>query len=169
MITEAWAEDEDAHLTDDGLRQAKARMQTNPISSEELEDGELEEEAESAQAYLNGDSIERFQVKGQRQQSLSARLMCHQGPSAIDSKQKDRPANAGIAVDRQEKSGMPNAVTSGGEISESCFAISTWENLTDFYSVKDEALKNLMMSWYYAGYYTGLYEGQHQVQSTPSK
>lgn len=31
--------------------------------------------------------------------------------------------------------------------------------------VKDEALKNLMMSWYYAGYYTGLYEGQQQ-QST---
>jgi len=24
----------------------------------------------------------------------------------------------------------------------------------------DEALKNLMMSWYWAGYYTGLYEGQ---------
>ena len=32
-------------------------------------------------------------------------------------------------------------------------------------AVKDEALKNLMMSWYYAGYYTGLYEGQQQ-QST---
>ncbi|MCJ1466322.1 hypothetical protein MMC07_004941 [Pseudocyphellaria aurata] len=31
-----------------------------------------------------------------------------------------------------------------------------------FSSVKDEALKNLMMSWYYAGYYTGLYEGQQQ-------
>ena len=41
--------------------------------------------------------------------------------------------------------------------------------MTDFCSVKDEALKNLMMSWYYAGYYTGLYEGQQQVQSTPSK
>lgn len=26
----------------------------------------------------------------------------------------------------------------------------------------DEALKNLMMSWYYAGYYSGLYEGQQQ-------
>ena len=36
--------------------------------------------------------------------------------------------------------------------------------LTSF-ADKDEALKNLMMSWYYAGYYTGLYEGQQQ-QST---
>lgn len=32
-------------------------------------------------------------------------------------------------------------------------------------AVKDESLKNLMMSWYYAGYYTGMYEGQQQ-QST---
>nr|OQO24481.1 hypothetical protein B0A51_07211 [Rachicladosporium sp. CCFEE 5018] len=29
-------------------------------------------------------------------------------------------------------------------------------------SVQDEGLKNLMMSWYYAGYYTGLYEGKQQ-------
>ncbi|MCJ1358652.1 MAG: hypothetical protein MMC33_008652 [Icmadophila ericetorum] len=28
-------------------------------------------------------------------------------------------------------------------------------------STQDEALKHLMMSWYWAGYYTGLYEGQH--------
>ncbi|KAI5862356.1 hypothetical protein GGS23DRAFT_597578 [Durotheca rogersii] len=27
-------------------------------------------------------------------------------------------------------------------------------------SVRDENLKRLLMSWYYAGYYTGLYEGQ---------
>lgn len=29
-------------------------------------------------------------------------------------------------------------------------------------TVHDESLKNLLMSWYYAGYYTGLYEGQQQ-------
>ncbi|KAF2471579.1 uncharacterized protein BDR25DRAFT_342309 [Lindgomyces ingoldianus] len=29
-------------------------------------------------------------------------------------------------------------------------------------TVQDENLKNLMMSWYYAGYYTGLYVGQQQ-------
>ncbi|KAI1340108.1 hypothetical protein F5Y15DRAFT_381438 [Xylariaceae sp. FL0016] len=27
-------------------------------------------------------------------------------------------------------------------------------------SVRDEGLKKLLMSWYYAGYYTGYYEGQ---------
>ncbi|EUC27161.1 hypothetical protein COCCADRAFT_112406 [Bipolaris zeicola 26-R-13] len=29
-------------------------------------------------------------------------------------------------------------------------------------TVKDENLKNIMMSWYYAGYYTGLHAGQQQ-------
>ncbi|KAL2166781.1 hypothetical protein VTG60DRAFT_2162 [Thermothelomyces hinnuleus] len=29
-------------------------------------------------------------------------------------------------------------------------------------TVQDEELKNLLMSWYYAGYYTGLYEGKQQ-------
>ena len=37
-------------------------MHTKGISSEELEDGELEEEPESAHAYPNGDSIERIHV-----------------------------------------------------------------------------------------------------------
>ncbi|PLB33345.1 uncharacterized protein BDW47DRAFT_96230 [Aspergillus candidus] len=32
--------------------------------------------------------------------------------------------------------------------------------------VQDEGLKNLMMSWYYAGYYTGLYEGQQRANKT---
>ena len=31
----------------------------------------------------------------------------------------------------------------------------------------DEGLKNLMMSWYWAGYYGGLYEGQKQAGNAP--
>jgi hypothetical protein len=30
-------------------------------------------------------------------------------------------------------------------------------------TVKDENLKNIIMSWYYAGYYTGMYAGQQQT------
>ncbi|KAL8741929.1 MAG: hypothetical protein Q9190_005517 [Brigantiaea leucoxantha] len=33
-------------------------------------------------------------------------------------------------------------------------------------NVQDEALKHLMMSWYYAGYYTGLYEGKQQATAS---
>ncbi|KAI1460865.1 hypothetical protein F4805DRAFT_415888 [Annulohypoxylon moriforme] len=37
-------------------------------------------------------------------------------------------------------------------------------------SVRDEGLKRLLMSWYYAGYYTGLYEGQqNQSQQRESE
>ncbi|KAI5928005.1 hypothetical protein F4810DRAFT_705901 [Camillea tinctor] len=32
-------------------------------------------------------------------------------------------------------------------------------------SVRDEGLKRLLMSWYYAGYYTGYYEGQRDSTS----
>ncbi|KAL9009053.1 MAG: hypothetical protein Q9180_009438 [Flavoplaca navasiana] len=34
--------------------------------------------------------------------------------------------------------------------------------------VQDQGLKNLMMSWYYAGYYTGLYEGRKQPDAVVS-
>lgn len=30
-------------------------------------------------------------------------------------------------------------------------------------NMSDESLKNLMMSWYYAGYYTGLHEGEQKA------
>ncbi|KAF1358245.1 hypothetical protein EJ07DRAFT_124948 [Lizonia empirigonia] len=36
-------------------------------------------------------------------------------------------------------------------------------------TVKDENLKNIMMSWYYAGYYTGLHAGQQLPKDPPPK
>lgn len=147
MIEQAEAGGPDTQPTEDGLRHAAAGMQPNGISSEDLEDGELEEEPESAQAEPNGDSIENLH----------------------ESEHKKSLTNASTMVGQQEKLGMPNAIINSGEISKFRFAISMWGNWTDFCLVKDETLKNLMMSWYYAGYYTGLYEGQQQVQSTPPK
>lgn len=35
-------------------------------------------------------------------------------------------------------------------------------------TVQDENLKNVIMSWYYAGYYTGLYAGQQQTAEKES-
>ncbi|CAG5182091.1 uncharacterized protein ALTATR162_LOCUS9987 [Alternaria atra] len=34
-------------------------------------------------------------------------------------------------------------------------------------TVQDENMKNMMMSWYYAGYYTGLHAGQQQAPKEP--
>ncbi|KAL1797349.1 hypothetical protein ACET3X_003955 [Alternaria dauci] len=35
-------------------------------------------------------------------------------------------------------------------------------------TVQDENMKNVIMSWYYAGYYTGLHAGQQQALREPS-
>lgn len=56
-------------------------------------------------------------------------------------------------------SAVPQALMNGGER----FHISHLLHDTDTRTVPDEGLKNLMMSWYYAGYYTGLYEGQQKA------
>ena len=56
-------------MTEDDLRQATAGMQTNGISSEKLEDGELDEEPETAQAQPNGDSADTLRVSGQPKRS----------------------------------------------------------------------------------------------------
>lgn len=75
MIKEAEVEMQDAHMTEDDLRKAATDMQTNGIPSEELEDGELEED-KSAQTYYNGESTENFHVRAQRKQLHLAWLMC---------------------------------------------------------------------------------------------
>jgi hypothetical protein len=36
-------------------------------------------------------------------------------------------------------------------------------------AVQDENLKNIMMSWYYAGYYTGLHAGQQAQKDVAPK
>jgi hypothetical protein len=38
-------------------------------------------------------------------------------------------------------------------------------NANDF-AAQDENMKNIMMSWYYAGYYTGLYDGQQKAYAS---
>ena len=66
MIKEDIAEEEDMHMTGDDLRQAAAGMQTNGTSPEKLEDGELDEEAENAQAYPDRPLTESSCVRGKR-------------------------------------------------------------------------------------------------------
>lgn len=61
---------------------------------------------------------------------------------------------------------MPLAVINDGKNTKVMWLPRPRESVIDIWLVKDEALKNLMMSWYYAGYYTGLYEGQQQVENT---
>jgi len=57
---------------------------------------------------------------------------------------------------------VPQALMNGGERFHTSHLLHDTETRT----VPDEGLKNLMMSWYYAGYYTGLYEGQQKAYAT---
>ena len=66
-----------------------------------------------------------------------------------------KPSNA------KGKQTMPDAILGSGKHTHSLQReVKAYEAV-----VQDEALKNLMMSWYYAGYYTGLYEGQQRAQN----
>lgn len=56
---------------------------------------------------------------------------------------------------------MPQALLNSGKYpSNPLLSRNEWLTMI---SVQDEGLKNLMMSWYYAGYYTGLLEGQQKA------
>lgn len=56
---------------------------------------------------------------------------------------------------------MPQAVIGGGNTCRDAFPNA--ESFANTLLVHDQALKDLMMSWYFAGYYTGLYEGKQQA------
>ena len=73
MIKEAGAEEKDVYVTEDSLPQAAAGMQRNGISSEELEDGELGEEPESAEA---NPIVNLFHVRGEGKHLLSEHSSC---------------------------------------------------------------------------------------------
>ena len=56
----------------------------------------------------------------------------------------------------------PSAITNGSASNKAHFKLISMLTML----VNDDALKNLMMSWYYAGYYTGLYEGQQRASGS---
>jgi molybdopterin-biosynthesis enzyme MoeA-like protein len=56
---------------------------------------------------------------------------------------------------------MPQALLNTGNIGSKLSALMVCQLTTP--PVQDEGMKNLMMSWYYAGYYTGLLEGQQKA------
>ncbi|KAK0514208.1 hypothetical protein JMJ35_002825 [Cladonia borealis] len=124
VIKDVEAGSKEADTNGTNITQSELPLQTNDTMSEELEDGELEEEAENGQVVTNGDSTQK----------------AHEFSSSMP-EQMQPPFKPSVAKGKQP---MPDAILG---------------------SVQDEALKNLMMSWYYAGYYTGLYEGQQQAQS----
>ncbi|KAF9887604.1 hypothetical protein FE257_009817 [Aspergillus nanangensis] len=81
-------------------------------------------------------------------------------PEATQAAQQNVSQSTGepVAQSENQKNGQPHTVASGPGIPQTALA-----------QVQDEGLKNLMMSWYYAGYYTGLYEGQQRANNNQAK
>ncbi|KAL2042228.1 hypothetical protein N7G274_004716 [Stereocaulon virgatum] len=123
VIKDVEAGAQEVALNGDTADNGGAPAQSHDPIVEELEEGELEEEPESSQTYIDIGSTKKNDDK----------------PSS-----HANPLRADYTNQQQENLGLPNVVIGG---------------------VRDEALKNLMMSWYYAGYYTGLYEGQQRAQN----
>ncbi|MCJ1361566.1 hypothetical protein MMC16_000666 [Acarospora aff. strigata] len=113
-----------------------------------MDDGQTQEEPIDTNGN-NGqdqDVLEDGELDDQEQQpTISHADQSHERATTSTSQPREdkQPLDNTANGDTLERSGMPHAIVGG---------------------VQDEALKNLMMSWYYAGYYTGLYEGKQQAQ-----
>ncbi|KAJ5810991.1 hypothetical protein N7447_010507 [Penicillium robsamsonii] len=83
--------------------------------------------------------------------------------AAQDDAIKPDDENISITIDEQTSKSAPepSQPVDGSNSAASTPVIPMPHAVTA--NVQDESLKNLMMSWYYAGYYTGLHEGQQQA------
>ncbi|KAI9869742.1 MAG: hypothetical protein M1830_005141 [Pleopsidium flavum] len=110
-----------------------------------MDDGLLQ--PNGTDAHVNGldqDVLEDGELDDQEQQPTvthSDRSHEHEEASSKQPQELHQAIDTSANGDMLEAPGMPHAAIGG---------------------VQDEALKNLMMSWYYAGYYTGLYEGKQE-------
>ncbi|KAF3491968.1 uncharacterized protein GIQ15_01485 [Arthroderma uncinatum] len=77
----------------------------------------------------------------------------------------------GQPVDHSQDNAIPDAVAEDSQPAAGGPASGSFASMPQMVingapnppNIQDEALKNLMMSWYFAGYYTGLYEGQQRA------
>ena len=90
----------------------------------------------------------------------------NEGLPSFDPAAQYPPVAPGLAA-------LPQAVLGQGKFL-SCFPTRYIAHKTRYIQLmqtllgSDEALKNVLMAWYYAGYYTGLYEGRQQGVASAS-
>ncbi|KAH6656750.1 hypothetical protein BKA67DRAFT_655061 [Truncatella angustata] len=84
-----------------------------------------------------------------------------------DAKRRDEPAedwNAKVDDVDAQTEGVQESENVADQHSQLPVAGAAFVPAPLLGSVRDESLKKLLMSWYYAGYYTGFYEGQQAQQ-----
>ncbi|KAK1813015.1 hypothetical protein LTR12_012614 [Friedmanniomyces endolithicus] len=83
-------------------------------------------------------------------------------PTAPPTARQDAPPAAAAAG--ASPAAIPQLLLNQGEQSPPTTSYGIGSDCANkSFAVQDEPLKNVMMSWYYAGYYTGLYEGQQKA------
>ncbi|MCJ1239244.1 hypothetical protein MMC14_007238 [Varicellaria rhodocarpa] len=117
-----------------------AMEEANRPGRNEMEDGSLED----------GEVEDRDLLKQNLQTSAGLRACSFLTEAALNRpSDSHETSEVGVARPSNGVSGIPQTVIDG--------------------SSQDEALKNLMMSWYWAGYYTGHFEGQEQAKNDQNK
>ncbi|KAI8715764.1 SMN domain-containing protein [Fusarium sp. LHS14.1] len=115
----------------------------------------LEEYKKYHSIHAKGGSVRELESKSQaatKQESSPDRL---QDVELIEPEQPSTSAQEAVNEEASSSRNEPQATPQG---------LPSFPVQAVLGSVKDENLKKLLMSWYYAGYYTGLFEGQQQAQ-----
>lgn len=114
---------------------------------EGLDDGHEDGEAEDGEI-----EDDEGMVGGGEEEQAAVGFLEHD-PKDASSGPFQRSANHGHQTQQQPTPNLPPLATVPGAV---------------LGAGQDESMKNLMMSWYYAGYYTGIYEGQKQAAGLSS-
>jgi hypothetical protein len=87
-----------------------------------------------------------------------------EGSTPLNFAAESAPAAPSIPV-APAAPGIPTIPQTLMGMSKCSWTESFGRNANDF-AAQDENMKNIMMSWYYAGYYTGLYDGQQKAYAS---
>ncbi|KAL8965343.1 MAG: hypothetical protein Q9183_003904, partial [Haloplaca sp. 2 TL-2023] len=140
----------EAEATEDSTR-TKDDLTVDPVGdpAEDLEDGEVEDgPMEDDAPVVTGEEVPVNETAARHQQDSSASIPADSLPIPSGS------------------TAVPEVLIKGSTYTPQC--ILNGKSSPTVSAVQNDALKNLMMSWYYAGYYTGLHEGQQQAVAAVS-
>ncbi|KAK4541274.1 hypothetical protein LTR36_008190 [Oleoguttula mirabilis] len=95
-----------------------------------------------------------------------AGLLDEEEPETVKPEQPTRPQKQPPLTNGDAVQATSDGPTAAGAQTPHAQAAPATMPLALLNNVQDDGLKNIMMSWYYAGYYTGLYEGQQKAHDS---
>ncbi|KAL8668932.1 MAG: hypothetical protein Q9168_006458 [Polycauliona sp. 1 TL-2023] len=142
-VSEALPKQEEADGGNETFENMNGIPQVQEPKDEEVEEGEIEDEAVASTGAMDPTVQTKDEIHPGQEHYAPP-------PTAAEPNAQKIP----------EPSALPAILMNGGETQHAARSIAN--ALLMGTEGQDEGLKNLMMSWYYAGYYTGLHEGRQQ-------